>query len=614
MSINTEPTLADLIAQKKNKPVFTPSPVGDNLGLLIEQKKSQQTAKAEGLNPAGIEQIKTAAMEGGTPIPAGQRLSSIFVKPVQTSNVNLPGTLPQAGTSIDVNNYFKQNPGTDVWDFVGDLITVGTSVIPGGTLAKTAIKSGVQAVAGAGSGALISALGGAEGIAKAVEKYPILKPLLVGVQAVGAGMSLQNPKVKPLSEVGQTAQEMGIKGTQSAEAKVLGGNQKLIDREYEIKTKYPDVYEKFINQPRQEGLKNALKEIGGEATEMTGESTGATIKSNVEATKKGLGQNFGQVEDKIKEGYSYNQLLGTNTADKVKAFLKEQGVSKKRTGQEKIKDVSTIALIEERAKLLQNAKSTEDLLNQKRQFGNDIKAAFEKNKVTDANAKKAVYRIIDDAIYESIPDKKLADEWRSVNDKWSDLETKMEVIGDIKDIEPNKIFANKVLSKGPEAIDSLKGLAGEQAVKDAGMQYLFYEATKNEAGRVNVDLIATKLKELKNKGMAEKIFGSDLAKLDKLVEVGKYVEAPLQPRPGINKYGGSQTAFVNDFIKATEMTGWQKAMKLVTDIWNKKSAEGFAKAGLQTKTSGVVGVGGSIISGLSKGTKGSLKSLEERKK
>jgi uncharacterized protein YicC (UPF0701 family) len=738
-----------------------------------KSKYADEIAKAEGLNPQGIEQVKNAAIEG-TGGPSIQRtMSGVEMGPL--------------GISFNPIKYKAANPNTDTWDMVGDILTSATTVIPGGTMAKTAVKTGIQTVAGAGTGALLTALGGTEKLAAAAQKYPILKPILLAVQAGGFATGLKEPKITPLSKTGQEAANMGVPFSQSAEAKIQGGSQKLIDREYEIKQKYPDIYEKYIQGPRQTALKRNLEGIGGEASTMTGESVGATIKSNVEAKRKTIGEEFGQAEEKItnikqdfgsylqnklkketqdfnenniKDGFvlntgeaktipyesnhpdfiknilnQYNTETGSNlklgalggvdiglkntgairyklngqtinfeimhkpTAQQIKSmediylkypqknkqiridftgkdgmsrgnystdinlltddvsnlknlnrvinenfkrikefmpkiktidvsskldnFLKSQGVGETWTGNEKIKSIDTANTIKERAKFLENAKSTEDLLSQKRQFGEDIKKVFKEKGTKDNNALKATYRIIDDAIYESIPDKKIADEWKSVNEKWSDLSDKLEKVegtseaGRIANTEASKIFANKVLSKGPEAIDALKDLAGEKSVKDAGMQYLFYEGTKE--GRVNIDKIASKLAELKNKGMAQKIFGSDLEKLDNFVNVGKFVEAPMSPRPGINKYGGSQTAIVTEIAKNLDPNSAVRITKFILDFGDKRSAEAFLKnKDPRLKTSTAPGLIGSTLSGGSRGLllekkNDKFKSLSERK-
>ena len=594
---------------KKVKTSSSPTPVvggqdKSELSMLIQQadREKQTTAQSTGeIIPANVEKLKTVAYEG-TGVPSIQRISQGF-------------TLSPLGVSFDPSKYMASTGSTNIWDMVGDLVTTATSILPGSKLGGTAIKSAVASGAGAATGAALQALGGQEKIAEAVKKYPALQPIMIAIQAASGAKAMETPKKIALSEEGQATKDMGIKATQSAEAIQQRIEPNVTTKELEIKTKYPDIWEEYVNQPRQQGMKDALRAIGGEATEMTGESTGAAIKSNIESGRKQLGEEFSKVEDAVKE--MENGIMSEipepktpiNVSYRVSEYLKSQGVGDVLIGQEKIKDVTTMNLIKKRAKLLENAKTTEDLINQKRQFGNEIKAAFEQNKVTDANAKKQVYRIIDDAIYESIPDKKLADDWRSVNKKWSELKSNLEKVGDIESIEPNKIFANKILSKGPEGIDALKSLAGADAVKDAGMQHLFYEATKNEAGRVNVDLIATKLKDLKNKGMAEKIFGDDLKKLDEFVKVGKYAESPLSPRPGINKYGGSQTAVLGEIVKATEMQGWQKALKLVTDIWNRQSAKSFVKAGSEIQKK-------SLINAVSVPSTGALRGLnaDDRKK
>jgi hypothetical protein len=725
-----------------------------------KSKYADEIAKAEGLNPQGSEQVKNAAIEG-TGGPSIQRtMSGVEMGPL--------------GISFNPIKYKAANPNTDTWDMVGDILTSATTVIPGGTMAKTAVKTGIQTVAGAGTGALLTALGGTEKLAAAAQKYPVLKPIMLLIQAGGAGMSLQNPKITPLSKEGQAAVESGVPFTQSAEAKVQGAPQTLIDREYLIKQKYPEIYEKEIQQPRQAALKANLESIGGEAATMTGESAGASIKSNVEAKQKAIGREFGQVETAIKEmeneimsgenkqrgigenlyhendmalsygkglytaalsykplakqygtvyavvggvpkkpkqfqnlnssqifrqhygddaevmkkalieeGYdgleikgremvnynppkdlkffktekqlkdyfdtinsplsyrewrkknvSYrglkepeaiNPVVFDNVSSKIDGYLKSQKVGDTLTGNEAIKSTDVINLIRERSALLKNAKSTEDLLNQKRQFGEEIKKAFVEKGSKDNNAKKAVYKIIDDAIYESIPDKKLADEWRGVNDKWSELQDNLFKVeggseaGRIANTEANKLFGNKVLSKGPEAINALKELAGEQAVKDAGMQYLFYEGTKE--GRVNVDKIASKLTELKNKGMAQKIFGADLEKLDKFVEVGKFVESPMAPHPGQAKYGNSQTAFVLEMTKNMDTPNWSKNLKLFKNAFDRWSAALYLKQkDVRLKGTGTPGLVGSGIAGASrgillerKGKKMEFKSLNERK-
>ena len=102
------------------------------------------------------------------------------------------------------------------------------------------------------------------------------------------------------------------------------------------------------------------------------------------------------------------------------------------------------------------------------------------------------------------------------------------------------------------------------------------ESTKT--GNISIELIAKKLTELKNKGMASKIFGDDLVKLDEFVKVGKFVEASMTPNIWVKKIGtGSQTAFTSDIVKATRMTTVEKVLKLLSDFQGKSGARKFFK-------------------------------------
>lgn len=519
------------------------------------------------------------------------------------------------------------------------------SVIPGvGTLAGAGIGLIEAALQNAGFGALTGflqpeikkigdALDAVKNFSSVNSKIPGMGPLGMTVDVLNSeaastvaqiaplllGLGKGKPIYKdiPLSPEASAAKEMGIPFTASAEAIKTGGPQNLIEKEKMIQNKYPNQYMQF-DQKKLAALKQNLANIAGPSAGASSSDVGATIQRNLEGSGSLLGNEFSGIEKKVIDLKTpgkrnlKNQTYGDEVAKDLEDFLTKNKVKEVQTGNELITDPSTVKRIRETIDLVKNAKSTQDLLQQKRTFSDSIDTQFKKDSTRDTVSNKQVYKILDDAIYNSIPDKKLAGEWRDVNTKWHEHADNMFKLNGIRDANASEVFHKYVLGKKEAGVKALKEEAGAEAVKSAGMQYMFYDATKNEI--LNVSSMEKKLNELKNAGLAQEIFGDDLQKLEKFVKVGKFVEAPLTIR-NMPARGGSPTQPLLDIAKMTpDPNNFIRVVKAIGGALGEKGAGDFLKKNIKTKEINlskpiVQGVGGGLSAEMQRNKK-----IEETKK
>lgn len=369
----------------------------------------------------------------------------------------------------------------------------------------------------------------------------------VGLMALGQGTKNISPNTK-------AAMNAGIPVTQSIEPKLYPD---AAAKEYQISKTYPQAYADF-DKEKLAALKKQFQKLSPAITQ-TAEEVGGTAKKSILAEYERLGKEFSEAEKIIQETPTAKinasgqkvKNVGKSAAYNVYKYLVDNGITdvniKKWTGNEKIKDIKLAKLISDRAKLLENAKSVDDLVQQKRQYWNAAETYLRDAPSSNRTQAREVYNLYNKAIADSLPEGPEKDMWLKTNQEFSEFSQAVERVAGpdkidaVKAINNDKIFTKFITGGDAFATDDMKKLAGPKEVKNMAYQYLTYNPRTGQL--LDVDTIKSRFEVFKNKGLDKAIFETkEITDIENLIKLGEYVENPLKPNPAISKRGGSQTA------------------------------------------------------------------------
>lgn len=398
------------------------------------------------------------------------------------------------------------------------------------------------------------------------------------IEAGPSALGLMNYKNQPLSEQTIAAQKAGIPVTKSIEPTIYPADAL---KEFQISKEYPQTYAAFDKQKLDALRKNFEKQ--SPAVSQTAEQAGGSAKMEIINNYEKLGKQFEEAETAaISKGKITGKDVGKSAAYQVYKYLVDNGVKdvleETWTGNEGIRDRNLAVLIKKSADKLSNAKSTSDLVNQKRQYWNDAETYLKDAPSSNRKQAREVYDLYNKAIADSIPEGKAKDDWVKANAEYTAFSSAVEEafgkgkIDNVREINNADVFSKAVTGQGAKGAEAIKEIASPKALKDMAYQYLTYNPRTGSL--LDVDTIKQRFEVFKNKGLDKAIFDSiDIKNIEQSIALGEYVENPLKPSSQVQKRGGSQTAIIQTLLR--KIPGFGNIVGGILQEQGRKMAENF---------------------------------------
>ena len=449
-------------------------------------------------------------------------------------------------------------------------------------------------IAGGIIGGIIGGTGLNKPIGKAIQNLPQIAQTGIEVAGYAGGLNLKNmfPKtsgLKPLSERGKLAQEIGAPATQAAEAveygKIMPGSEMDLMRSKEriYKSEAPTIQEAHAAKQQEWANGKVKKIIDGEI--------------DVNLMGQQVKQGITKFENDISEMYSGAQKgffdlkaskgLGNETAKEVYAYMQKLGIPFDKKGNVAVKqftdlmgtDAGTAQIMNNVAEQLNKVKTFEQLTNLKRNFSNSPKNKdlFSDNPGRASAQKNEVRRMLVEAEGKYLGDTPEVQDYKNANKEWANYKEMEDITSGMKE------NANELVTKGLSNADSvkiktLKTVLGEDLTAKAGFTDLMEKSIDDATKEINYERLLKNFNKIDRTGNAEQIFTSKYKEIKDFINTAEYMTAP-QRIQGLQRIGGSQTANVLDIISGGKTFVVRKLMNAGLLAGHEKEIADYFKIG-----------------------------------